>query len=49
MSSDALHCKPFELQNQWSAPLAMSTDGALTSRPRQLLNTNLEDGPQTAP
>jgi hypothetical protein len=28
-----------ELQNQWSASLAMSTDGSFPSRPRQSLNS----------
>ncbi len=29
-----------ELQNQWSASLAMSTDGSFPSRPRQFLNSS---------
>jgi hypothetical protein len=34
-SVDALEQKLLELQNRWSASLAMSTDGSFPSRPRQ--------------
>jgi hypothetical protein len=33
--ADLLHHKLLELQNRWSASLAMSTDGSFPSRPRQ--------------
>jgi hypothetical protein len=35
-SVDVLHRKLVELQNRWSASLAMSTDGLFPSRPRHL-------------
>jgi hypothetical protein len=35
MSADALNRNFVELQNRWSASLAMSTDGSFLSRPRQ--------------
>jgi hypothetical protein len=34
-SADTLTCNSVELQNRWSASLAMSTDGSFPSRPRQ--------------
>src|SRR2546422_9849406 len=34
-----LNHKSVELQNRWSASLAMSTDGSFPSRPRQSLNS----------
>ena len=40
-SADALNRAFVELQNRWSASLAMSTDGSFPSRPRQFLNTKL--------
>src|ERR1700730_1099252 len=39
ISTDVLGCDFLGLQNQWSASLAMSTDGSFPSRPRQFLNT----------
>jgi len=35
-SADVLNRNFVELQNRWSASLAMSTDGSFPSRPRQL-------------
>src|SRR5690349_2020025 len=35
--------------SRWSASLAVSTDGSFPSRPRQLLNRNLQDGPADCP
>ena len=35
--------------SRWNASLAVSTDGSFPSRPRQLLNRNLQDGPADHP
>jgi hypothetical protein len=37
---DALNDSFVELQNRWSASLAMSTDGSFPSRPRQFFNSS---------
>ena len=43
-ATDALNRKLVELQNRWSASLAMSTDGSFPSRPRQIPISDLMPG-----